>query len=40
MYIVVAQQGDLVVQKNGYDGIKVNGAYGIYNLVKIATSEY
>ena len=30
----------LVVQKNGYDGIKVNGAYGIYNLVKIATSEY
>ena len=29
----------LVVTRNGYNGIKVDGAYGIFNLIKIVTSE-
>jgi hypothetical protein len=29
----------LVISKKGYNGIKVDGASGIFNLVKIATSE-
>ena len=29
----------LVVTQNGYNGIKVDGAYGIFNLVKIATEN-
>lgn len=29
----------LVVTPNGYEGIKVDGAYGIFNLIKITTSN-
>lgn len=30
----------LVVTKNGYDNIRVDGPYGIYHLVKIAIGDY